>query len=50
MSNRNGGTRVTLRRSGLVAPEVCTTNTCIGWETSFEGLAEILAAELPQSR
>lgn len=44
----DGGTRVTLRHAGLVAPEVCK-NTCIGWETSFERLGEILAAELPPS-
>jgi uncharacterized protein YndB with AHSA1/START domain len=37
-----GGTRLTLRHSGLVAPEVCT-NTCTGWETSLERLAEILS-------
>ena len=37
-----GGTRLTLRHSGLVAPEVCT-NTSIGWETSLERLAEILS-------
>jgi uncharacterized protein YndB with AHSA1/START domain len=40
----DGGTRITLRHSGFVAPEVCT-NTRIGWETSFERLAEILAGE-----
>jgi uncharacterized protein YndB with AHSA1/START domain len=39
-----GGTRVTLRHSGIVAPEMCT-NIGIGWETSLERLAEILAAE-----
>ena len=44
----DGGTRVTLRHSGLVAREVCT-NTCIGWETSFERLVEILATELPSA-
>jgi hypothetical protein len=37
-------TRITLRHSGFAAPEVCT-NTCIGWETSFERLAEILATK-----
>lgn len=40
----DGGTRITLRHSGFVAPEACA-NTCIGWETSFERLAEILATE-----
>jgi uncharacterized protein YndB with AHSA1/START domain len=42
----DGGTRVTLRHSGFVAPEACT-NTCIGWETSFERLAEILVERTP---
>jgi hypothetical protein len=35
----DGGTRVTLRHSGIVATEMCT-NICVGWETSFERLAE----------
>ena len=39
-----GATRITLRHSGVAAPQVCT-NTCIGWETSFERLAEIMAIE-----
>lgn len=38
------GTRITLRHSGFTSPET-RTNTCIGWQTSFERLAEILAAE-----
>jgi uncharacterized protein YndB with AHSA1/START domain len=37
-----GGTRVTLRHSGVIAPQACT-NTSIGWETSFERLEQILA-------
>jgi uncharacterized protein YndB with AHSA1/START domain len=41
-----GGTRVTLRHSGFVAPEMCT-NTCIGRERSFARLAEILATQRP---
>jgi uncharacterized protein YndB with AHSA1/START domain len=41
----DGGTRITLRHSGIGVPEICN-NTGIGWETSFERLAEILA---PQS-
>lgn len=40
----DGGTRVTVRHSGIAIPEICT-NTRIAWETSFERLAEILAAE-----
>jgi uncharacterized protein YndB with AHSA1/START domain len=40
----DGGTRVTLRHSGIAPPEMCT-NICVGWETSFERLAEILATE-----
>jgi uncharacterized protein YndB with AHSA1/START domain len=43
----DGGTRITLRHSGFVAPEVCT-NTCIGWETSLERLADVLGgARMP---
>jgi uncharacterized protein YndB with AHSA1/START domain len=45
----DGGTRVTLRHQGIAAPAVCT-NTCIGWETSFERLAELLASELAPHR
>ena len=41
----DGGTRITLRHSGIGAPQVCT-NICVGWETSFERLAEVLA-EVP---
>src|SRR3989442_1198768 len=39
----DGGTRITLRHSGF-APEVWT-NTCIGWETSLERLADVLGRE-----
>jgi uncharacterized protein YndB with AHSA1/START domain len=39
-----GGTRITLRHSGFTSRETCN-NTAIGWETSFERLAEILAQE-----
>ena len=38
----NAGTRITLRHSGFGSREVCS-NTCIGWETSFERLADLLA-------
>lgn len=38
------GTRITLRHSGFTSPET-RANTCIGWQTSFERLVEILAAE-----
>jgi len=44
-----GGTRITLRHSGFVVPEVCT-NTCIGWETSLERLAEIVATRRTRGR
>jgi uncharacterized protein YndB with AHSA1/START domain len=37
------GTRITLRHTGFASPETCT-NTAIGWETSFERLAESLVA------
>jgi uncharacterized protein YndB with AHSA1/START domain len=40
----DGGTRLTLRHSGIGVPAVCE-NTCIGWETSFERLAAMLASE-----
>jgi uncharacterized protein YndB with AHSA1/START domain len=36
-----GGTALTLRHSGFTSPDSCTA-TCIGWETSFERLEEIL--------
>jgi len=36
------GTRLTLRHTGFTSRETCL-NTCIGWETSFQRLAEILA-------
>ena len=48
----DGGTRITLRHSGFAAPFVAPgmcMNTCIGWETSFERLAEILAMRFVQS-
>jgi uncharacterized protein YndB with AHSA1/START domain len=45
----DGGTRITLRHSGFAAPEVCT-NTCIGWETSFERLVEVLSTPMPLGR
>lgn len=45
----DGGTRLTLRHTGFTAGEVCT-NVGIGWETSFERLAEILAAVPPPDR
>lgn len=39
----DGGTRLTLRHSGIGNPTTCM-NTAIGWETSFECLSELLAA------
>jgi uncharacterized protein YndB with AHSA1/START domain len=36
-----GGTRITLRHSGLSRPECC--GVCIGWETSFARLEESMA-------
>ncbi|SEB95704.1 Uncharacterized conserved protein YndB, AHSA1/START domain [Rhizobiales bacterium GAS191] len=41
----DGGTRITLRHVGFAAREACT-GACIGWETSFERLAEILSTKL----
>jgi len=40
----DGGTRITLRHSGFASREACA-NTGIGWETSFEQLAQSLAME-----
>ncbi len=37
-----GGTRVTLRHQGVADHVVCA-NTCLGWETSFAHLAQMLA-------
>jgi hypothetical protein len=37
-----GGTRITLRHSGFKAREA-SIGVCLGWETSFERLAEFLA-------
>ena len=39
-----GATRVTLRHSGFSVPQVCE-NTCGGWETSLNRLAELLGGE-----
>lgn len=39
-----GGTRLTLRQVGLAERHTCA-NTCMGWETSFQRLAELFAAE-----
>ena len=44
-----GGTRITLRHTGFTSRDVCT-NTAIGWETSFDCLAESLATEVPSNR
>jgi uncharacterized protein YndB with AHSA1/START domain len=43
-----GGTRLTLRQGGFVSPEVCNA-FAIGWETSFERLAEILSPEVSRA-
>ena len=40
----DGRTRITLRHVGFASPERCGA-FAIGWETSFERLAEILAPE-----
>lgn len=42
----DGGTRVTLQHSAFAVREQCAS-TAIGWETSFERLAEHLAPEGP---
>jgi uncharacterized protein YndB with AHSA1/START domain len=38
----DGGTRITLRHTGLASRQACAA-TCIGWETSFEELARMLS-------
>ena len=37
----NGGTRLTLRHTGITSPEACT-NVSIGWKTSFDKLTDVL--------
>lgn len=39
-----GGTRITLHHTGFSVPEICM-NTAIGWETSFDRLAQVLGSE-----
>jgi uncharacterized protein YndB with AHSA1/START domain len=39
-----GGTRITLHHTGFSLPEICI-NTAIGWETSFDRLAQLLGSE-----
>ena len=39
-----GGTRLTLRHSGFASRDVCDA-FAIGWQTSFDRLAEVLAAD-----
>ena len=41
LERHDGGTLITLRHAGFTSPETCT-NTAMGWETSFERLAESL--------
>ncbi len=45
LENTDSGTRLTLRQSGVVSPDLCR-NTAIGWETSFDKLAEILRSDI----
>ena len=45
----DGGTRLTLRQSGFASRDRCRS-FAVGWETSFERLAESLAPELAASR
>jgi len=44
----DSGTRITLKHTGFTSPELCKANR-IGWETSFERLADILSAEAPST-
>jgi uncharacterized protein YndB with AHSA1/START domain len=43
----DGGTRITLRHAGFTSRETCA-NTAVGWETSFERLAESLDDPSPR--
>jgi uncharacterized protein YndB with AHSA1/START domain len=45
----DGGTRITLRHEGFVAREPCT-GACIGWETSFEHLAQLVSGQHTASK
>ena len=38
----NGGTHLTLRHSGFTSPDACE-RTAVGWQTSFDRLAELFA-------
>jgi uncharacterized protein YndB with AHSA1/START domain len=49
LEHLGGGTRITLRHEGFTSLEACA-NTCMGWETSFERLAELVAPELSPRR
>src|SRR5262245_19015415 len=44
-----GGTRLLLRQSGFATPERCQS-FALGWESSFEQLAEMLTPELAANR
>lgn len=43
------GTRITLRHEGGFALPLICANICLGWETSFTRLAELLAAKTAAS-
>jgi uncharacterized protein YndB with AHSA1/START domain len=45
----DGGTRITLRHEGFVAREPCT-GAGIGWETSFEHLAQLVSGQHTASK
>lgn len=45
----DGGTRITLRQAGFASGDMCSA-FAIGWETSFERLAESLTPELVPRR
>ncbi len=44
LQDLGGRTRLTLRHSGIVSPDVCSA-TCIGWAASLDRLREVLALE-----
>jgi uncharacterized protein YndB with AHSA1/START domain len=44
LERTDGGTRVTLRHAGFASRDVCNA-FAVGWETSFDRLAEVLVEE-----
>jgi Activator of Hsp90 ATPase homolog 1-like protein len=49
LEESGAGTRLTLRHTGFISPETCY-DTCVGWETSLERLAELLRGASPAGK